>query len=160
MHRALRVVAPFDPKIERTLRRQRRRTPQQREEKIRQPIEEIAVERPFEKEMAESEANRQALRDFALLGTQESQTSIARPTVNANNFEIEPSLIQIVQQSQFGINAIEDPNAHLAIFLEICDTIKINGSSEDAIRLRLFPFSLRDKAKIWLHSHAPNTFTT
>ena len=36
----------------------------------------------------------------------------------------------------------------------------MNGVSEDAIRLRLFPFSLRDKAKIWLHSHARNTFTT
>ena len=35
----------------------------------------------------------------------------------------------------------------------------MNGVSEDAINLRLFPFSLRDKAKIQLHSHAPNTFT-
>ncbi|XP_071916278.1 uncharacterized protein [Coffea arabica] len=36
----------------------------------------------------------------------------------------------------------------------------MNGVSDEAIRLRLFPFSLRDKAKLWLHSHAPNTFTT
>ena len=66
----------------------------------------------------------------------------------------------MVQQSQFGGNAIEDPNAHLATFLEICDTIKMNGVNDDTIRLRLFPFSLKDKAKIWLHSHVPNTFTT
>ena len=26
--------------------------------------------------------------------------------------------------------------------------------------IRLFLFSLRDKAEIWLHSHGPNTFTT
>nr|XP_027124403.1 uncharacterized protein LOC113741122 [Coffea arabica] len=57
-------------------------------------------------------------------------------------------------------NAVEDPNSHLTTFLEICDTIKMNGVSDEAIRLRLFPFSLRDKAKLWLHSHAPNTFTT
>ena len=38
--------------------------------------------------MAKNEANRRALRDFALPGTQESQTRIAWPTVNANNFEI------------------------------------------------------------------------
>ena len=44
--------------------------------------------------------------------------------------------------------------------MEICDTIKINGVSEDAIRLRLFPFSLKDKAKVWLNSKAPNFFTT
>ena len=108
----------------------------------------------------ENEANRRALRDFVLPGIQGSQTSIARSTVNATNFDIKPSLIQMVQQSQFGGNVIEDPNAHLVIFLEIYDTIKMNGVSENAIRLRLFPFSLKDKAKIWLHSHTPNTFNT
>ena len=112
MHRVLRVVAPFDSEIERTLRRQRRHTPQQEEEEIRQPIEGIAIQLPFEEEMAENEANRRALWDFALPGTQGSQTSIARPAVNANNFEIKPSLIQMIQQSQFGGNAVEDPNAH------------------------------------------------
>ncbi|XP_071933622.1 uncharacterized protein [Coffea arabica] len=110
--------------------------------------------------MAENESNRRILRDFVLPGAQGSQTSIVRPTVNANNFEIKPSLIQMVQQSQYGGNATEDPNSHLSTFLEICDTIKFNGVSEDAIKLRLFPFSLRDKAKVWLQSHPPNTFTT
>ena len=46
------------------------------------------IELPFEEEMAENEPNRRILRDFALPGTQGSQTSIARPIVNANNFEI------------------------------------------------------------------------
>ena len=61
---------------------------------------------------------------------------------------------------QFGGLANDDPNAHITNFLEICDTIKINGASEDAIRLRLFPFSLKDKAKVWLNSKAPNSFAT
>jgi len=30
--------------------------------------------------------------------------------------------------------------------------LKPNGVSTDAIQLRLFPFSLRDKARTWLHS--------
>ncbi|XP_068666527.1 uncharacterized protein [Aristolochia californica] len=38
------------------------------------------------------------------------------------------------------------------MFLEIYDTVKINGVTEDTIRLRLFPFSLRDKARGWLQS--------
>ena len=58
MHRALCAVVPFDPEIKRTLRRQRRRTPQQEKEVIRQPIEGIAIELPFEEEMAENETNR------------------------------------------------------------------------------------------------------
>ena len=44
--------------------------------------------------------------------------------------------------------------------MEICDTIKINGVSDDAIRLRLFLFSLKDKAKVWLNSKVLNSFTT
>ena len=47
---------------------------------------------------------------------------------------------------------MEDPNLHLSVFLKVCDMLKINGAFTDAIRLRLFPFSLRDKARAWLHS--------
>ena len=66
----------------------------------------------------------------------------------------------MVQQSQFRSNATEDLNSYLSTFLEIYNTIKHNGVSDDAICLRLFPFSLKDKAKVWLQSHSPNTFTT
>ncbi|XP_073119971.1 uncharacterized protein [Henckelia pumila] len=51
---------------------------------------------------------------------------------------------------QFGGSVIDEPYVHLTNFLEICDTFKIQGVSDDAIHLRLFPFSLRDKAKAWL----------
>ena len=36
----------------------------------------------------------------------------------------------------------------------------MNGVSSDAIRLWLFPFSLRYKAKLWLISLAPNFITS
>jgi len=61
-------------------------------------------------------------------------------------------MISMVKQSQFGGSSMEDPNLHLSMFLEVCDTLKINGASTDTIRLHLFPFSLRDKARAWLHS--------
>ena len=66
----------------------------------------------------------------------------------------------MVQQSQFKGKVTEDPNSDLAMFIEICDTIKMNSVSEDTIRLSLFPFSLRDTATFWLNSHPPNTFTS
>jgi len=43
---------------------------------------------------------------------------------------------------------MENPNNYIASFLEICDTIKMNGVSSDTTHLRLFPFSLKDKAKV------------
>jgi len=46
------------------------------------------------------------------------------------------------------------------VFLEVCDTLKINGASTDVIRLCLFSFSLRDKARAWLHSLPPRLITT
>jgi len=55
---------------------------------------------------------------------------------------------------------MEDPNLHLSVFLEVCDMVKINGASIDALRLCLFPFSLRDKARAWLHSLPPGSIST
>ena len=45
---------------------------------------------------------------------------------------------------------MKDPYKHLDEFLEIYSTIKIQNFTDDALRLSLFPFSLKDKAKYWL----------
>ncbi|KAL2246119.1 UNVERIFIED_CONTAM: hypothetical protein Sindi_2880100, partial [Sesamum indicum] len=60
-------------------------------------------------------------------------SSIAKPTIQAINFEIKSSIIQIIRSSvQFSSLLEEDPNKHLSNFLEICDTFKFNGVSDDA----------------------------
>ena len=103
--------------------------------------------------MAEQREGERTHLDFAMPGLDGTRQSIARPTINANNFEIKPALLQMIQSSvQFYGLANEDPNAHIANFLEICDTFKYNGVSDDAISLRLFPFTLKDRAKAWLNS--------
>jgi hypothetical protein len=69
--------------------------------------------------------------------------------VGDGSFELKPALINMVQQSPFCGKASKDANAHLQDFLEICSTFTIRGVSQDAVRLRLFPFSLFVKAKQW-----------
>ncbi|KAI4331747.1 hypothetical protein L6164_016705 [Bauhinia variegata] len=54
----------------------------------------------------------------------------------------------------------KDPNAHIANFLQIYDIVKLNGVSEDAIQLTLFPFSVKDKARHWLDSLARGSIST
>ena len=109
-----------------------------------------------EDQVAQQARNR-ALQEYTMPNPGDNLSSIVRPIVDANNFEIKLAIIQMVLQFQFGDLPSEDLNAHLAQFLEICDTFKMNGVSPDAIKLRLFPFSLRDKAKLWLSSLAPQS---
>ncbi|XP_073031228.1 uncharacterized protein [Primulina eburnea] len=56
-------------------------------------------------------------------------SGIARGTINANNFELKPALINMVQQNQFAGTATSDPHVHLRTFLEITDTFKIEIST-------------------------------
>lgn len=85
---------------------------------------------------------------------------IVFPGVDANNFEIKTLLIHLVQSNQFRGSRLEDAKAHTINFDRICQTIKMNDVSEEAIKLRLFPFSLRDQALSWLNSFPPLHFTS
>ena len=85
---------------------------------------------------------------------------IRRPSIQANNFELKSITLQLLQGIQFHRLSHEDPNTHILNFLEVCDIVKYNGVSDDAIRLRLFPFSLKEKAKHWLISEPPDAITS
>ncbi|CAM8988458.1 unnamed protein product [Rhodiola kirilowii] len=103
---------------------------------------------------------RRALKDYATPTAYGYRSPILIPTVDNRDFDLKTSTIQMVQSNQFSGRDNEDPNSHLTTFLEVCATFKINGFSEDAKLLRLFPFSLTGKAKDWLRSQTPDSFTT
>ncbi|XP_073152285.1 uncharacterized protein [Henckelia pumila] len=109
----------------------------------------------------EDESAPRSMMDYAQPSFEGTRSSITRPVIRANQFEIKPAIIQMIQNHvQFGGTPTDDPNSHIANFLEICDTFKHQGVLDDAIRLRLFPFSLRDRAKSWLMSLPAGSITT
>ena len=85
------------------------------------------------------------MRDYIIINIKGIEPGIKRLAIRVDNFENKLLLIQTIQQSvQFRDLVYENLNSHIAKFLEICDTFKRNGVLYDAIRLRLFSFSLRD----------------
>ena len=122
------------------------------------------IERFLHKRRREARNNNMAdnrtLKEYATPSTEEPQAVIVYPAVEANNFEIKPALLNIVQQNQFSGLPTEDPNLHLSSFLRVCGTLKANGVTSEAIRLHLFPFSLRDRASAWFHSLETGSITT
>jgi ribonucleotide reductase beta subunit family protein with ferritin-like domain len=102
----------FNPEIERTCRRLRKMAAR-RDENTGEEVNDGIVPR--------------SLKDYAKPSIDGAGSSIRRPPVQANNFEIKPAIIQMIQNTvQFSGLAHEDPNLHLANFLEICDTVKYN----------------------------------
>jgi Retrotransposon gag protein len=52
------------------------------------------------------------------------------------------------------------PNQYLAMFEELCNTVKINGIEHGAIKLRVFPFFLGEMTRSWLRSLDAGTIVT
>src|SRR3954471_24764699 len=78
-------------------------------------------------------------------------TPISPPTTSAPSYEIKPALLNLVMKEQF-FGAGEDAAFHLNNFAELCDMQKYKEVDGDIVKLKLFPFSLRGRAKDWLQS--------
>ena len=83
---------------------------------------------------------------------QDKYLAVRQSAIDANDFELDPSLITMVQQNPFTGHSTEDPNEHLVQYLKIANTVKLNGVKQEVIKLQLFPFSLRNIAAIWFDS--------
>ena len=109
--------------------------------------------------MAEEVVNARTLLDTSVPCLEGIQQSITRHSINSNNFEIKPLLLQMIQSTiQIYSLAHEDSNDHIVSILKICDILKYNGVSDDDIRLRLFSFTLKAKAKAWLKTQPIGSF--
>ena len=102
--------------------------------------------------MIERPQNQRIMEDFWRPILINEYSVVRQPPIEANNFELKPALITMVQQHQFIGHPSEDPNEHLGRFLRMANTVKLNGVNPDDIKLQLFPFSLRDTVASWFES--------
>ena len=73
------------------------------------------------------------------------------------SFEIKPALLNLVTKEQFSVISTDDAASHLNNFVELCEMQKYKDVDGDIIKLKLFPFSLRGRAKDWLLSLPRNS---
>ena len=99
-------LLPTDTELERTLRSLRNIK--------RAENAAMADERHDQTEEQRTAARRppitDTIEDFSWPIIQEEYSAIRQPTVDANNFELKPALITMVQQHQFTGHPTEDPN--------------------------------------------------
>ncbi|XP_037405533.1 uncharacterized protein LOC119268123 [Triticum dicoccoides] len=92
------------------------------------------------------------LRDVWIPSNQCYFTGLLWPSFEAENFELKPGIIALVQQHQFGALPTEDPYEHLLRVMEYSDTVKYHGVPQDIIKCMLFTFYLRYDARAWYRS--------
>ena len=79
------------------------------------------------------------------------------PATSAESYEIKAALLNLVMEEQFSGLPSEDTASHLNTFIDLCDMQKKRDVDNDVIKLKLFPFSLRDRAKTWFSSLPKNS---
>ncbi|KAL0355334.1 UNVERIFIED_CONTAM: hypothetical protein Sradi_3980300 [Sesamum radiatum] len=129
-------LTPYDPEIERTFHRRKNNIERGENSGETDPEEQLVIVEPTMEAIGAAE---RPMMEYSFPPADGTTSSIVKPAVEANNFEIKPAIIQIIRSSAI---------------------LWFNGVSSDAIRLRIFPFSLCDTAKDWLQSLPAGSITT
>jgi hypothetical protein len=99
-----------------------------------------------------------ALQEHYIPPTYTTPSCLRLPAVTATHYEIKPSTIQSLPT--FLGFPHENPYEFLSEFQSICSTIQLTGFTEDALKMRLFVFALKERAKHWFQSLEPNSITS
>ncbi|KAK8680752.1 hypothetical protein V6N13_109691 [Hibiscus sabdariffa] len=88
------------------------------------------------------------VRDYLAEDLDGLNPAVIMPEFEAEHFELNPVMFNMLNTlGKFGGSPAENARQHLKSFVEICNSFKIHGVSNDGLKLKLFPYSLRDKAK-------------
>ncbi|KAL4378047.1 hypothetical protein GQ457_02G024520 [Hibiscus cannabinus] len=99
------------------------------------------------------QARNRPIRDHLLPDLENLNPGIVTLEIQATQFELKPVMFNMLNSiGQFGGLTHEDARQHLRSFIEVCDSFRQQGVHEDVLRLKLFPYSLRDKSRAWFNS--------
>ena len=90
--------------------------------------------------------------DFTNTNNNDFISTPISPLTDTESCEINAALLNLVMKDQFVGLPSEDAATHLNNFLDLCDMQKKKDTDNDIVKLKLFPFSLRDRAKTWFSS--------
>ena len=146
--------------VEKLARRLRKETKERKAssastEDLEVPI--VIVENPlFDDEESMAGADR-TLKELAAPDLNQQPLCITFPALEVA-FELKSGLIHLLPT--FCGLASEDPYKHLKEFHVVCSSFLPQGVTEEQVKLRAFPFSLKDKAKNWLLDLPEGSVTT
>jgi hypothetical protein len=89
------------------------------------------------------------IKDFSAPSELSLRPMASSKPILADAYELRPRLIEMVQTNTFLGIEDEDPYHHLQQFEQTCDCLHIEGMSDETIRWKLFPFTLKGKACQW-----------
>ena len=84
-------------------------------------------------------------------------STLVVPLNDIESCEINVALLNLVMKDQFSSLPSDDAATHLNNFVDLCEMQKKKDTDNDIVKLKLFPFSLRDRAKVWFSSLPKNS---
>ncbi|XP_051130233.1 uncharacterized protein LOC127250850 [Andrographis paniculata] len=127
-------ILSFGPEIEKITRRLRKETRERRQKDL---ASESSSDFSSDEIDLEEEIDQTTLRELAASNLTQQHVFITYPTVDG-----------------------EEPHKHLQEFNVVCTSMKPLGVKKDQIKIRVFPFSLKDAAKDWLFNLPAGSVTT
>jgi hypothetical protein len=143
------AILPLDTEIERTIR-----------QRPRDNVEEEEEELNIKEEMAEQHVNqpqpqRRPMKQSYIPDNPNQSSCIAYQPEAEGNYYISPQILNAL--THFRGTPIEDPNLRIREFSDLCKFQHIQCLDQEGIRMILFPFSLKDNARLWYNSLPSNT---
>jgi hypothetical protein len=153
------VILPLDTEIEQTTRQKPRDNVEEEEEEELQEEEVMAEQQVNQPQLVNRPPPERRSMKQAFIPDNPNQTScIAYQPKAEGNYYISPQILNAL--THFRGTPTEDPNLHIREFTDLCKFQQVQGLDQEGIRMILFPFSLKDNARLWYNSMPSNTIHT